>query len=129
MSGRRNVIGGKGYKKRGNNTNFNREVKIDLDNGNYDYAIVIKSMGNNQIQIKLINGDEMTAYLPGKFYKKRRYVKIDVLLIINLDTNPAEVVKIITDPNEDSEIRKNFKFVDKNNIKEQEDTGFDFDVL
>lgn len=70
----RNTRGGKGYKqsKSGNvrRRSKNPDMPVDVSTGFDHYAIVLKRLGNNRISVKLDNGMEVQAVIPGRFMKK-----------------------------------------------------------
>ncbi len=70
----RNTIGGKAYKKSksGNvrRRSKNPDVPVDTTTGIDHYANVVKRLGNNRLLVKLDNGDEVQAVIPGRFMKK-----------------------------------------------------------
>ena len=69
-----NTIGGKNYKKSksGNirRRSKNPDVPVDVSTGFDHYALVLKRLGNNRLHVKLDNGLEVQAVIPGKFMKK-----------------------------------------------------------
>jgi translation initiation factor IF-1 len=74
MSAQRNTFGGKGYKKAksGNvrRRSKNPDMPVDVSTGYDHYAIVLKKLGNNRLHVKLDNGLEVQAVIPGRFMKK-----------------------------------------------------------
>ena len=48
----------------------NPDVPVDVSTGYDHYAMVLKRLGNNRLQIKLYNGQEVQAVIPGRFMKK-----------------------------------------------------------
>jgi initiation factor 1A len=70
----RNTIGGKSYKKNksGNvrRRSKNPDKPVDTSSGVDFYAIVQKRLGDNRLLVKLANGTEVQAVIPGKFKKK-----------------------------------------------------------
>ena len=74
MSAQRNTFGGKAYKKAksGNvrRRSKNPDMPVDVSTGYDHYAIVLKRLGNNRLHVKLDNGLEVQAVIPGRFMKK-----------------------------------------------------------
>jgi translation initiation factor IF-1 len=74
MSAQRNTFGGKAYKKAksGNvrRRSKNPDMPVDVSTGYDHYAIVLKKLGNNRLLVKLDNGLEVQAIIPGRFMKK-----------------------------------------------------------
>jgi initiation factor 1A len=74
MSTNRNTFGGKGYKKAksGNvrRRSKNPDMPVDVSTGYDHYALVLKKLGNNRLSVKLDNGQEVQAVIPGRFMKK-----------------------------------------------------------
>jgi initiation factor 1A len=74
MSAQRNTFGGKAYKKAksGNvrRRSKNPDMPVDVSTGYDHYAVVIKRLGNNRLHVKLDNGLEVQAIIPGRFMKK-----------------------------------------------------------
>ena len=74
MSAQRNTFGGKAYKKAksGNvrRRSKNPDTPVDVSTGYDHYAVVLKRLGNNRIHVKLDNGLEVQAIIPGRFMKK-----------------------------------------------------------
>jgi initiation factor 1A len=74
MSAQRNTFGGKAYKKAksGNvrRRSKNPDMPVDVSTGYDHYAVVLKRLGNNRIHVKLDNGLEVQAIIPGRFMKK-----------------------------------------------------------
>ena len=70
----RNTRGGSAYKKSksGNvrRRSKNPDMPVDVSTGFDHYALVLKRLGNNRINVKLDNGLEVQAIIPGKFMKK-----------------------------------------------------------
>ena len=48
----------------------NPNTPVDVATGYDHYAIVMKRLGTNRLQIKLDNGNEVQAVIPGRFMKK-----------------------------------------------------------
>jgi translation initiation factor IF-1 len=71
---KRNTFGGKKYKqaKSGNvrRRSKNPDMPVDVSSGFDHYALVLKRLGNNRLHVKLDNGMEVQAVIPGRFMKK-----------------------------------------------------------
>ena len=69
-----NTIGGRNYKKAksGNvrRRSKNPDMPVDTTTGFDYYAVVLKRLGNNRLNIRLDNGSEVQAVIPGRFMKK-----------------------------------------------------------
>ena len=69
-----NTIGGRNYKKAksGNvrRRSKNPDMQVDTTTGFDYYAVVLKRLGNNRLNIRLDNGTEVQAVIPGRFMKK-----------------------------------------------------------
>ena len=69
-----NTRGGSAYKKSksGNvrRRSKNPDMPVDVSTGFDHYAIVLKRLGNNRLSVKLDNGLEVQAIIPGRFMKK-----------------------------------------------------------
>lgn len=74
MTVQRNTFGGRSYKqtKSGNvrRKSKNPDMPVDVSTGFDHYAIVLKRLGNNRLLVKLDNGLEVQAIIPGRFMKK-----------------------------------------------------------
>ena len=101
----RNTKGGNGYKKRKTRRVVVKksEINIDVERGDGDYAIVLKLLGGPQVRIKLSDGTEVTAMIPGKMRKKRGcWLKENMIILVEKDTGGhCEVAKIIRPTDKD----------------------------
>ena len=102
----RNTKGGKGYKKR-----KTRRIKvkksdviINIDEGEGDYALVLKNLGGKHIRIKLSNGVDVTAIIPGKMKKKRGcWLKQNMIVLVETDKHGNyELVRIVRPTDKDA---------------------------
>lgn len=90
-----NVIGGKSYKKNksGNarRKSKNPDVPVDTTTGIDHYGIVQKRLGTNRLLVKIDNGNEVQAVIPGKFYKKVWFKAGDYIHIQNAGNDSYDV--------------------------------------
>ncbi len=103
----RNTTGGKAYKKSksGNvrRKSKNPDVPVDTTTGIDHYANVIKRLGNNRLLVKLDNGNEVQAVIPGRFMKKVWFNPGDYIHVRCEGTDGNEyydIIQKIMNPNE-----------------------------
>jgi len=97
-----NTIGGRNYKKAksGNvrRRSKNPDMPVDATTGFDHYAIVLKRLGNNRLNIRLDNGIEVQAVIPGRFMKKVWFNSGDYIHVRREGENYYDVIqKLLND--------------------------------
>ena len=100
----RNTRGGKGYKKM-KSGNVRRKSKnpdqpVDTTTGIDHYAIVSKRLGDNRLMVKLDNGDEVQAVIPGRFRRKVWFNAGDYIQVQRSGEDYYDVIQKIVNENE-----------------------------
>jgi initiation factor 1A len=100
----RNTIGGKAYKKTksGNvrRRSKNPDKPVDTSTGVDFYAIVQKRLGDNRLLVKLANGTEVQAVIPGKFKKKVWFNAGDYIQVEEVGIGFYDIIQKIINPTE-----------------------------
>ena len=65
---------------------------IDYNDGKHHYAVVLRNLGRNQLEVQLTNGQTVTAVFGGKFRKKIWFNKGDFITVIKESDAECEVV-------------------------------------
>jgi len=133
---KRNVKGGKGYKKRKTNRERNytkKENTLDVENGDGFYATVKRILGGNKVEVTLNNGTIGTVSIPGRMKKGRRggWIRQDAYILVNKDN---EIEKIIRNNDKDAALahsmmdraagnRSGFNFYENDSSDDDEDNG------
>lgn len=92
----KNTKGGKHYKKSKTRRvkHLYHESKIDVENGEGYYGKIIKFQGGNQVLCALHDGREETVKIPGRMLGFRSKMVIGNTVLINLEMEIEEVIKI-----------------------------------
>ena len=100
----RNTIGGKSYKKNksGNvrRRSKNPDKPVDTSSGVDFYAIVQKRLGDNRLLVKLANGTEVQAVIPGKFKKKVWFNSGDYIQVQEVGIGFYDIIQKIVNQTE-----------------------------
>ena len=120
----KNTQGGNKFKKTKNcrpkktkNTSY-----IDVNDGTGYYAKVTKKYGNNRVGVKLNNGIESHAIIPGLF-RKKVWIDVDHIVLINTD---FEILKLIKEDDPEYQNAVNmFKTVDDTTFQLKTDVDID----
>ena len=80
---KRNLKGGKKYKKGKRDLNDNKIIFKETSEGE-EYGKVVKLLGNCRLYCKLKDGTEQLCIIPGKMKKKRIWVRIDNIVLISI---------------------------------------------
>ena len=97
-----NTFGGKNYKKTksGNvrRRSKNPNMTVDTTTGFDYYGVVMKRLGNNRLHVKIDNGVEIQAVIPGRFMKKVCFNAGDFIHVRREGDNYYDVIqKLIND--------------------------------
>lgn len=108
-----NTIGGKSYKKNksGNirRRNRNPDIPVDVSTGLDFYAVVQKRLGNNRLLVKLYNGNEVQAVIPGKFMRRVWFKTGDYIQVRSTGDNFYDVIQKIVNQNEQNNAETAFR--------------------
>jgi initiation factor 1A len=100
----RNTRGGKSYKKNksGNirRKSKNPDLPVDTTTGIDFYAVVLKRLGDNRIQVKLDNGAEVQAAIPGRFRRKVWFNAGDYVQVQHVGEHYYDLIQKIINQNE-----------------------------
>jgi initiation factor 1A len=92
----RNTIGGKAYKKTNHKRRSrNPNVPVDTTTGIDFYGLVQKRLGDNKILVKLNNGDNVHAVIPGKFRKNVWFNSGDYIHVRKGGDNSYDIIQKI----------------------------------
>jgi len=99
-----NTFGGKSYKKTKSRNvrrrNKNPDLPVDTSTGIDFYAIIQKRLGTNRLSVKLDNGNEIQAVIPGKFMKRVWFKAGDYIQVRRTGDNFYDVIQKIVNHNE-----------------------------
>jgi initiation factor 1A len=108
----RNTIGGKSYKKNksGNvrRRSKNPDKPVDTSTGVDFYAIVQKRLGDNRLLVKLSNGTEVQAVIPGKFKKKVWFNSGDYIQVQEVGIGFYDIIQKIVNQTEQQNAQISF---------------------
>ena len=100
----RNVRGGKNYKKMksGNarRKSKNPDMPVDTTTGVDHYAVVSKRLGDNRLMVKLDNGMEVQAVIPGRFKRRVWFNAGDYIQVQRTGDDFYDVVQKIVNESE-----------------------------
>ena len=105
-SGKGNTRGGKGY-KRGKTNRIRparRDFHLDVEGGEGYFGVVTKLVGDNTVLVKLNNGIDGKANIPGRMRKKSgQWIKVGFTVLLSKDDEGnLEVVKIVKENDKDA---------------------------